>query len=204
METESPTRSRHPQSEPGSELGERNVRPRGSSELSEHRLDGDEEQLSTIIEGDASQDLAGDVTLPEHRSHGSDPLDAPMINPSQTSLHPQISASTNLTVLPSETGFDSMAQAVVHGSVDALPELEPDTFEASGSMAVFGNETRSFWFWVAPKPKDKSGMLFDELSSEDKKKLDASRFKEIDNLMQLWSSQSHECQRLRTFHQDNA
>ena len=37
-----------------------------------------------------------------------------------------------------------MAQAVVHGTVDASPEPEPDTYEASGGMAVFDNETRSF------------------------------------------------------------
>ena len=50
-------------------------------------------------------------------------------------------------------------------------------------MAVFDNETRSYW--VASKPKDKSGVVYDELSSEDKKKFDASRFKEIDTLLQL-------------------
>ena len=107
-------------------------------------MDGDEEQPSTIIEGDVSQGVAADVTLSERRSHGSDQPDAPMINPSQTLSYPQISASTFLTVLPCETGFDSLAQAVVHGSVDALPEPEPDTFEASGGMAVFDNETPSF------------------------------------------------------------
>ena len=50
-------------------------------------------------------------------------------------------------------------------------------------MAVFHNETLSFW--VAPKPKDKWCVLYDELSSECKKKFDASRFKEIDHLLQL-------------------
>ena len=40
---------------------------------------------------------------------------------------------------------------------------------------MFDNETR--YFWVAPKPKDKRGVLYDELSSEDKKKFDASLFK---------------------------
>ena len=62
-----------------------------------------------------------------------------MDSSSQAMLHPQISASIFLSVLPCETGFDSLAQAVVHGSVDALPEPEPDTFEASGGMAVFDN-----------------------------------------------------------------
>ena len=72
-----------------------------------------------------------------------------------------------------------------------MPEQEPTTFEASG-MAVFDNETRSFW--VALKPKDKSGVVYDELSNEDKKKFDASCFKEIDNLLQL-GSQCHDSQR---------
>ena len=38
-------------------------------------------------------------------------------------------------------------------------------------------------FWVASRPKDKSGVLYDEVSDTDKKKFDASRFKEIDNLL---------------------
>ena len=74
-----------------------------------------------------------------------------------------------MTVLPCETGFDSQAQAVVHGSDDALPDPEPNTFEADTVMAVFDNETPSFW--VSPKPKDKSGVLYDELTSENKKKV---------------------------------
>ena len=38
---------------------------------------------------------------------------------------------------------------------------------------------------MAPRPKDKSGVVYDELSDTDKKKFDASRFKEIDNLLKL-------------------
>ena len=53
METESPTRSRQTYSESGSELGERNVRLRVGSEMSERHVDGDEEQPSTITEVDA-------------------------------------------------------------------------------------------------------------------------------------------------------
>ena len=45
-------------------------------------------------------------------------------------------------------------------------------------MAVFDSETQSFW--VAPRPKDKSGVVYDELSDSDNKKFDASRFKETD------------------------
>ena len=96
---------------------------------------------------------------------------------------PLVSASNYLTVLPVETEFDSKAQAVVHGSVDAVTERNSTTFEAIEGMAVFDSETQSFW--VAPRPKDKSGVVCDELSETDKKKFDASRFKEIDNLLKL-------------------
>ena len=96
---------------------------------------------------------------------------------------PLVSASNYLTVLPVETEFDSKAQAVVHGSVDTVTEQDSTTFEAVEGMAVFDNETQSFW--VAPRPKDKSGVVYDELSETDKKKFDASRFKEIDNLLKL-------------------
>ena len=47
---------------------------------------------------------------------------------------------------------------------------------------MFDSETQSFW--EAPRPKDKSGVVYDELSDTDKK-FDASRFKEIDNLLKL-------------------
>ena len=50
-------------------------------------------------------------------------------------------------------------------------------------MAVFDSETQSSW--VSPEPKDRSGVLYVELASENKKKFDASRFKEIDNLLKL-------------------
>ena len=100
---------------------------------------------------------------------------------------PLVSASNYLTVLPVETEFDSKAQAVVHGTVDAVTERDSTTFEAIEGMAVFDSETQSFW--VAPRPRDKSGLVYDELSDTDKKKFDASRFKEIDNLLKLERSQ---------------
>ena len=87
-----------------------------------------------------------------------------------------------MTVLPAETEFDSKVQAVVHGSVDAVTEPDSTTFEAIEGMAVFDSETQSFW--VAPRPKDKSGVVYDELSKRTRK-IDASRFKEIDNLLKL-------------------
>ena len=58
--------------------------------------------------------------------------------------YPLVSASNYLTVLPVETEFDSKAQAVVHGSVDAVTEQDSTTFEAIEGMAVFGNETQIF------------------------------------------------------------
>ena len=79
--------------------------------------------------------------------------------------------------------FDSKAQAFVYGSVDAMTEQDSTTSEAIEGMAVFDSETQSFW--VAPRPKDKSGVVYDELSDTDKKKFDESRFKEIDNLLKL-------------------
>ena len=72
-----------------------------------------------------------------------------------------------MTVLPAETEFDSKAQAVVHGSVDAVTEPDSTTFEAIEGMAVFDSETQSFW--VTPRPKDKSRVVYDELSDTDKK-----------------------------------
>ena len=86
--------------------------------------------------------------------------------------YPLVSASNYLTVLPVETEFDSKAQEVVDGSVDAVTERDSTTFEAIEGMAVFDNETQSFW--VAPRPKDKGGVVYDELSETDKKKFDAS------------------------------
>ena len=102
----------------------------------------------------------------------SDSMDASSIPLS----YPLVSASNCLTVLPVETEFDSKAHAIVHGSVDAVTEQNSTIFEATEGMAVFDSETQPFW--VAPRPKDKSGVLFDELSETDKKKFDASRFKE--------------------------
>ena len=66
----------------------------------------------------------------------------------------------------------------MHGSVDAVTERDSTNFEAIEGMAVFDSETQSFW--VAPRPEDKSGVVYDEQSEMHKKKFDASRFKEID------------------------
>ena len=164
---------RQPESEPGSEPADRNVRPRLAPDQEVTRLDEVENSQSTTQ---------------TRRDLGQTPDEVPVENLSGAASsiplsYPLVSASNYLTVLPVETEFDSEAQAVVHGSVDAVTEQDSTTFEAVEGMAVFDNETQSFW--VAPRPKDKSGVVHDELSDTDKKKFDASRFKEIDNLLKL-------------------
>ena len=67
--------------------------------------------------------------------------------------------------------------------VGAIPEQDKTTFEASEGMAVFDDETRSYW--VSSRLKDKRGVVYDELSDQDKKEFDAARFKEIDNLLKF-------------------
>ena len=47
---------------------------------------------------------------------------------STPSPYPLTSASNHLTVLPVETEFDTKAQAVVHGSVDAVTAQDSTTF----------------------------------------------------------------------------
>ena len=136
-------RPRQPESEPGSEPVDRNVRPQpdeveDSQSTTQTRRDLDQTPDEVPVEN-----LSGAAS--------SIPLSLPLV-----------SASNYLTVLPVETEFDSKAQAVVHGSVDAVTEQNSTTFEAVEGMAVFGSETQSFW--VAPRPKDKSGVVYDELS----------------------------------------
>ena len=166
-------RPRQPESEPGSEPVDRNVRP---------RLAPDQEvtQLDEVENSQSSTQSGGDVGQTPDEVHMDHPLDAASSTPSP---YPLISASNYLTVLPVETEFDSKAQAVVHGSADTVTGQYSTTFEAIEGMAVFDSETQSCW--VAPRPKDKSGVVYDELSEKDKKKFDASRFKEIDNLLKL-------------------
>ena len=166
-------RPRQSESLPGSEPVDRNVRPRPAPDQEVTQLDEVEDSQSTT-------QARGDVGQAPDGAHADNPLDAASSTPSP---HPVISASNYLTVLPVETEFDSKAQAVVHGSVDAVTERDSTTFEAIEGMAVFDSETQSFW--VAPRPKDKSGVVHDELSDTNKKKFDASRFKEIDNLLKL-------------------
>ena len=156
---------------------DRNVRP---------RLAPDQEvtQLDEVGNSDSTTQARGDVGQTPDGAHVNNPLDAASSTPSP---YPLISASNYLTVLPVETESDSKPQAVVGGSADAVTEQDSTTFEAIEGMAVFGSETQSFW--VAPRPKDKSGVVYDERSDTDKKKIDASRLKEIDNLLKIERSQ---------------
>ena len=165
-------RPRQPESEPGSELVGRNARP---------HLAPDQEviQLYEVENSPSTTQARGDVGQTPDEVHVDNPPDAAS---SIISPFPLISASNYLTVLPVETEFDSKAQAVVHGS-DAVTGQDSTTLEAIEGMAVFDSETQAFW--VTPRPKNKSGVVYDELSETDKKKFDASRFKEIDNLLKL-------------------
>ena len=112
------TRPRQPESEPGSEPVDRNVRPRLAPDQEVTQRDEVESQSTTQARGNVGQAPDG--------AHVDNPPDAASSTPSP---YPLISASNYLTVLPVETEFDSKAQAVVHGSVDAVTEQDSTTFE---------------------------------------------------------------------------
>ena len=134
------TRPRQPESEPGSEPFDRDVRLRLATDQQVTQLDEVENSQSTM-------QARGDVGQAPDGTHVDNPPGAAFSTPSP---YPLISAS------------NSEAQAVVHGSADAVTGQNSTTFEAIEGMAVF-----------------------DVLSERDKKKFDASRFKEIDNLSKL-------------------
>ena len=138
--------------------------PRGSGK-GRPRLAPDHEvtQLDEVENSQSTTQDRGDVSQTPDEAHVDNP---PGAASSILSPYPLISASNYLTVLPVETEFGSKAQAVVHGSVDAVTGQNSTTFEAINGMAVFDSETQSFW--VAPRPKDKSGVVNDELSEMDK------------------------------------
>ena len=121
-------------------------------------------QLDEAENSQSTTQARGDVGQAPDGVHVENATDAASSTPSP---YPLTSASNYLTVLPVGNEFDSKAQAVVHGSVDAVTGQNSTTFEAIGGMAVFDSETQSFW--VAPRPKDKSGVVYDELSETDKK-----------------------------------
>ena len=128
------TRPRQPESEPGSEPVDRNVRPRLAPDQEVTQLDEVENSQSTTqARGDVGQ--APDEAHVDNQSGAASsiPLSLPLV-----------SASNFLTVLPVETEFDSKAQAVVHGSVDTVTGQNSTTFEAIEGMAVFDDETRAF------------------------------------------------------------
>ena len=63
------------------------------------------------------------------------------------------------------------------------PVTTTHTFTAEQAVCVYDVETKVFW--VTPAPKDKDGVVYENLSPIGKLKFDASRFKEIDNLLKL-------------------
>ena len=152
------TRPRQPESEPGSEPVDRNVSQTapGARSRSDSTGGGGKQSINHASSSRCRPDT--------RRGSCGQSADAASSTPSP---HPLISASNCLTVLPVETEFDSKAQAVVHGSVDAVTEQNSTIFEAIEGMAVFDSETQSFW--VAPRPKDKSGVVYDELSEMTRK-----------------------------------
>ena len=122
-------------------------------------------RLDEVENSQLTTQIRGDVGRAPDGVHVDNPPDAASSTPSP---YPLTSASNYLTVLPVEIEFDSKAHAVVHGSADAVTGQDSMTFEAIEGMAVFGDETRAFW--VAPRLKDKSGVVYDESSETDKKK----------------------------------
>ena len=110
VESEPETRLRQPERQPGSEPDDRNVRPRLAPDQEGTRMDDVEKSQSTT-------QALGDVGQAPDEAHVDNPPDAAF---STTSPYPLISAINYLTVLPVETEFDSKAQAVVHGSADAV------------------------------------------------------------------------------------
>ena len=99
-------RPRQPESEPGSEPADRNVRP---------RLAPDQEvtQLDEVENCESTTQTRGDVCQTPDEVRMDNPPGAASSIPIS---YPLVSASNYLTVLPVETEFDSKAQAVVHGN----------------------------------------------------------------------------------------
>ena len=106
-------RPRQPESEPGSEPVDRNVRLRLAPDQEVTQLDEVENSQSTTH-------ARGDVGQTPDGAHVDNPPDAAS---STLSPYPLTPASNYLKVLPVEAEFDSKAQAVVHGSADAVRQL---------------------------------------------------------------------------------
>ena len=127
-------RFRQLESEPRSEPIDRIIRPRLTPDQEVTQLDEVENSQSTT---QTRRDL--DQT--------PDELPVENLSGAASSIplsYPLVSTSNYWTVLPVETEFDSKAQAVVHGSVDAVTEQDSTTFEAIEGMAVFDSKTQFF------------------------------------------------------------
>ena len=106
-------RPRQPESEPGSEPADKNQKVTRLNEV-------ENSESITQIHGDVG--MTPDEVLVDNPSGAASSIPV---------SYPLVSASNYLTVLPVETEFDSKAQAVVHGSVDAVTEQDSTTFEQS-------------------------------------------------------------------------
>ena len=151
-------RPRQPESEPGSEPVDRNVRPRLAPDQEMTQLDEVENSHANASEISARHQtkFLWKICLELHLQYLFRCRWCPpaiiwqffLLKPSLTRKHRQ-----------SCTGVST-----------PVTERDSTTFEAIEGMAVFDSETQSFW--VAPRPKDKSGVAYDELSETDKKKID--------------------------------
>ena len=104
--------------------------------MTDRRLAPDQEvtRLDEVENSESTTKIRGDV------DQASDEVPVENLSGAASSIplsYPLVSASNYLTVLPVEIEFDSKAQAVVHGSVDAVTEQDSTTFEATEGIAVF-------------------------------------------------------------------
>ena len=81
------------------------------------------------------------------------------------------------------TKLEAYTVGMHDGNTYTTPVPTSHTYTAEQAACVYDVETKVFW--VAPAPKDKDGVVYEDLSPRDKQKFDASRFKEIDNLLKL-------------------
>ena len=79
--------------------------------------------MGDVENSQSTTQALGDVGQAPDGAHVDNPPDAASSTPSP---YPSTSASNYLTVLSVETEFDSKAQAVVRGSVDAVTGQDSD------------------------------------------------------------------------------
>ena len=160
----------------------RNVRQR--LEDSESNAGGSGRRTASSVRSSGSQARSSDDPVPPPggwQASGTSATGTPIR--STPYPFPYVPPSQYLAVLEEEPDeYDSKLEVFV-ASADKESCAVKATFTAVNAVAYFDLETRAFW--VAPAPKDKSGVVYEELSDADKTKFDASRFKEVDNLIKL-------------------